>query len=138
MSSNVEKHLNAKLAATAGVASLVSSRIYPVHAPQDAVFPYIIYSRSSTRFINSQDGYTGTGVAMIVISSWAKSYSGAKALADVVRSAIDGWRDQTLSPKIDLASLVDESDIVLSPEDGSELPYAYGVSHDVDISFEES
>ena len=138
MSSNVEKHLNSKLLATTGVTALVSTRIYPVQAPQNASFPYIVYSRTATRFINAGDGYSGTGVASITLASWADSYMGAKALADTVRAGLDGWTDQTVLPKIDLASLIDESDVILSPEDGSELPIAYGVVHDVDISFEES
>lgn len=140
MSSNVEKHLTAKLAATAAVTALVSSRVYPVQAPQSADLPYIIYSRAATRFpsMKSEGASAGTGVATISLSSWASTYSAAKGLADAVRGAVDGWRDQTLEPKIDRGSVMDEADAILSPEEGKEMPEAYGVVHDIDVYFEES
>lgn len=138
MSSNAEKLLHTRLASNPLVSGLVASRVYPVIAPQNAALPYIVYSRNSTQNVNSASGYSGSAIAQITVSSWAKTYSGAKALADAVRAALNGWRDQGASPKIDLASIVDESDDLLAPEDGNELPEAYGVVHTIDLSFEES
>lgn len=136
MSSDAEKHLTNRLKRNSAVRTLISSRVYPVVAPSDASLPYLVYSRNSTEFINSSDGYTGSAIANITISSWASTYIGAKALADAVRAALDGWRDHGLSPKIDLASIVNESDAILSPEEGSEFPVAYGVMHTIELSFE--
>ena len=39
-----DRYIYAKLIADAGVAALVGTRIYPVIAPQDAVYPLITYS----------------------------------------------------------------------------------------------
>lgn len=138
MSSNAEKHLTNRLQNNAAVTALVVRRVYPVAAPQDAALPFIVYSRQSTEFVNNAEGYPGTGIAHVSVVSWGSTYQEAKSLADVVRAALNGWRDQGLNPKIDLSSIIDEADTILSPEEGSELPVAYGVVHTIALNFEEN
>ena len=138
MSSNVEKLLKSRLISNDAVTALAAGRVYPVMAPQKGDKPYVIYSRTSTEFITNSTGYAGTGMASLSVVSWGATYESAKALADAVRSALTRWRDQGANPKIDGVSLINESDVVLAPEEGKELPEAYGVAHELDISFEES
>jgi len=137
MSSNVEKHLKTMLCANDSLYGLVANRVYPIFSPSNVDLPYITYQRQSTSFINSQADFTGTGVASITVSSWASTYLGSKELADAVREAVRGWSDTGLVPKIDMAMLVDESDAFINPQDGNEFPEAYGVIHQVEVTFEE-
>jgi Protein of unknown function (DUF3168) len=89
-------YIYAKLTATAGVTALVSTRIYPVIMPQEAVFPAIIYSVSNKPLDkNSKDRSAAHDVATVVFNFWADikygqdAYTSLDAIDVAVRAAID-------------------------------------------------
>lgn len=89
---SLETGLRAELAADAGVSALVGGRIYPEYMPQDATYPAITYDRISTvrsQFLTGVDDFTQV---RIQVDCWDDSYSGVKALASAVKSALDGVR----------------------------------------------
>ena len=87
----VEKAINARLLASAGVIALVVARIYPELAPQNAVLPYIVYTRVDTEHLMTKDNAAALANARIQINSVAATYLAVKQLADQVRLALQGW-----------------------------------------------
>ena len=88
----IEQALQVYLKADTNVAALVSTRVYPGLAPQNAALPYITYERISTQRMMTHDGQNGLIGPRIQIDCWASAYSGAKTLADKVRLAINGYK----------------------------------------------
>lgn len=80
-----------RLNAWTDLTALVGTRIYPMQVPQGAVLPAVTYQRIST--IRAQDlrGSTGLADPRIQVDSWAESYTTAKAVAQEVRRALDGY-----------------------------------------------
>jgi len=139
----VETGLYTKLTATAGVTTLVSTRIYPLLAPDDATYPNVTYQKISAPRINTHDGPSGLAVCRFQINSWAVTtaskhgYQAAKEIADAIRVAIDGvsfaaWGTVVIQH----CTLLDESD-VFDPSPESEEIRVYGVRQDYEIWSEE-
>ncbi len=90
------------LAADAGIAALVSGKIYPFIIPQGQDAPAITYSQQSDAY---DQLLTNTGTikwALFDIDCWAFRYEDAIAAADAVESACVNYRGRlgTVSPSI--------------------------------------
>lgn len=89
---SLETGLREVLINNAGVTALVKKRVYPEIMPQDVTYPAITYERVSTvrnQHLSGVDEFTQVRVQ---VDCWDDSYSGVKALADAVKSALDGVR----------------------------------------------
>ena len=106
----MEEGLYAHLAADSGVAALVSTRIYPLVVPQDVDLPAIAYQRISGPRDHVHEGASGLVVARMQVTCHAWSYSGAKALAEAVRAATDGFSGTMGEVSVDAALLVNDRD----------------------------
>lgn len=90
-----DRYIYAKLIADAGVAALVSTRIYPVIAPQDAVYPLITYSAVYTPADNSKNEDATHDNCAFTLRCWAgdtptkSGYDMASDLDVAVRAALD-------------------------------------------------
>mgnify|MGYP003440650673 FL=1 len=90
-----DRYIYAKLIADAGVAALVSTRIYPVIAPQDAVYPLITYSAVYTPADNSKNEDATHDSCAFTLRCWAgdtptkSGYDMASDLDVAVRAALD-------------------------------------------------
>ena len=79
-----------------GVTDIVSTRIYPVTAPQGTAFPFVVYSTISSIPQNTKDVPAAVDHVRLQIDCYAKStasisgYDQAEQLAAAVRAAIDG------------------------------------------------
>lgn len=73
----------------ATVASLVSTRIYPVEAPQNAEAPYIVFSRISHDPHDTKSGVSKMDFVRVQIESYAGSYDTALSIDNAVRAALD-------------------------------------------------
>jgi len=105
---NIEEALYYHLSHTAGVTALVSTRIYPLVAPQDAARPYLVYQRISTPRVRSHSGPSGLAHPRFQITGVAASYSAARGLANAVRAALDGYSGAMGSaPGVQTAAFVD-------------------------------
>jgi hypothetical protein len=87
---SIETTLYATLANNATVAALVSTRIYPVPAPEQTAFPYLTYFNVAGSRISTLPG-VGDGVRKrIQINCNAETYAGSKALGSAVIGALEG------------------------------------------------
>lgn len=91
----IEELLRARLIADATVGGLVGQRVYPVVAPAKATLPAITYQRISGMRVQSHDGPTGLARPRFQFACMAKTYSGAKTLANAVRRCLDGYGGTT-------------------------------------------
>lgn len=87
----VEEALYTHLTDDAGVAALVSARVYPLVAPQDVARPYLVYQRISTPRVRSHSGPSGLAHPRFQITAVASTYGSARSLANAVRAALDGY-----------------------------------------------
>jgi len=89
----IEEALYAKLVATSGVTSLVSTRIYPVVAAQSvAGADYITYELVSGSPHHDMAGPEGLAWARVSYLCHSGSYANARAIAAAVLGALDGYR----------------------------------------------
>lgn len=80
--------LHSRLTTHAGTAGLVSTRVYPVIAPQNVVYPCIVYQRISG---TEQNGTTSIREARYQISCWGATFANAQSVAAQVRAALEEW-----------------------------------------------
>lgn len=97
--SDLEAGFVSLLTASTGVTTLIGSgsaaRLYPLLVPQGFDnYPAITYQVISENREPQLDKQNGLMQARIQINCWARSYSGAKALKEAVRNAIDGSDSQ--------------------------------------------
>ena len=87
---SLETGLYTALTADSTLSGLVGSRIYPEIMPQGVTYPAVSYQRVSTGRTNLLSGVDDFTEVRVIIDCWDDSYSGVKAVADAVKSAIDG------------------------------------------------
>lgn len=124
----IEEGLYDFLSTDGGISALVSTRVYPGTLPQNWTAPAISYQRISGNRVRNLSGPAGRAAPRIQIDCWADSYSGSKALATAVRSAMDGYAG--LMGTTTVGSVVLESDLDFYEPDTN----VYRVSMDFWIS----
>jgi hypothetical protein len=87
---DVEATLYSYLSTYAGLAALVSTRIYPMQLPQNVVLPACTYQKISGARTHSSSGTSILARPRVQIDTWATTYTDAKAVAAQVRLALDG------------------------------------------------
>jgi hypothetical protein len=87
---NAEGATRAAILASAPVAALVGTRVYPMMLPQGPAFPAIVYQRISTVPDMLVDG-PGFAPIRMQLSMWATTFDGARTLADAVVTALHGY-----------------------------------------------
>ena len=85
----IGKALYGKLSATAAVTALVSTRIFPDMATQDATYPFIVYTNDATQPTDVKDSASPLDVVTMSVMIYSKSYSQAQDIAAAVRTALD-------------------------------------------------
>jgi len=85
----IGKALYGKLSATAAVTALVSTRIFPDMATQDATYPFIVYTNDATQPTDVKDSTSPLDVVTMSVMIYSNSYSQAQDIAAAVRTALD-------------------------------------------------
>lgn len=85
----IGKALYGKLSATAAVTALVSTRIFPDMATQDATYPFIVYTNDATQPTDVKDSGSPLDVVTMSVMIYSNSYSQAQDIAAAVRTALD-------------------------------------------------
>ena len=85
----IGKALYSKLSSTTAVTALVSTRIFPESATQDATYPFIVYSVTDTEPTDIKDGVSPLDVVSVALMIYAESYAVAIDIAEKVRTALD-------------------------------------------------
>lgn len=115
---NLEEGLFAYLSTYAGLASLISTRVYPLVIPQGATLPCLTYQRISTTRAGSHDS---SGIGNELTSSrfqfdvWANTALSAKAISDQVRAALHGKKG-TMSSVTIQAGLSEDEQALFEPD----------------------
>lgn len=132
-----ETGLYSKLTGTAGVTALISARVYAITMPQNATLPAAVYYRVGTPRYRDLDGPDAIETPLFQITCWADDPAEAKAVADAIRTAIDGdsgtWGTCTIRE-----CAVEDEGYLEDISQGNEAARLYGYRLDVRISHEES
>ena len=88
---NVGQIIYGRLSAVAGVTALVSTRIYPDMAPQNAVFPYIVFQKLNTSPTDTKEGVSPLDKLLVQVDCYSNNYDNAHSLAAAVRTALDRY-----------------------------------------------
>lgn len=136
--STIEDLIFGRLSAFSGVTAIVgsgsSARIFPGFAEQDTAPPYIVYQRVAGPRVTVLDGASGLAQPVYQIDAYAGTKDAAKALADQIRIALNGFRGTVGSETAKGSTLLDDRDIF----EGSTDPRLYRVSADFRISHDEA
>ena len=92
-----------------GLSALIGTRIYPLRMPQNPTLPAVVYQRISTPRTYSHSGYSNLADPRFQFSVWAESYSGALAVAEQLRDAINGFTGSGSIP-VYSSQIANESD----------------------------
>lgn len=85
--------LYALLTANAGLTAAVATRIYPGIGAQDGAKPYVVFSvEDVTPQRDLAGNFMGLTRARVTVASFSTSDTDAKATADLVTAALDGFR----------------------------------------------
>lgn len=106
----IEDAIYSKVTTDTTLNSLISLRIYPVTADQDVDYPYITYSRISTRRINALVADTDITEARFQFDTWSKSYETLRSIADALRMEFQRFRGTVSSVVIEDCDIDEERD----------------------------
>lgn len=85
---SAETELYAALSGSAGLAALVSTRIYPDGIPEGSALPAIVYARASTNPVYGIGNQRFGEFARMAITAWATTRANADAAADEIQDAL--------------------------------------------------
>lgn len=106
----IEDGLYAHLIAYAGLAALIGDRVYPLKAPQDAIYPLLNYQRISGPRVHSHNGPSGLAHPRFQLTAWASSLIEAKLVVAQARAAVDGFKGTMGDVDINGCFVVNEID----------------------------
>ncbi len=106
----IESALYDRLAAAAGLTALVSTRIYPLQAPQGETAPYVVWQRIGGRRIGHLAGASGVALATFQVACYATTFLAARAVADQVRYALNGFNGTQTGQVVRVISIVTDRD----------------------------
>jgi hypothetical protein len=86
-----EKVIKTVLAAHAGTAALVGTRIYPVLMPQEPTYPCITYRQVDSSRLQGVQTNPGVARIRLQVTGWAKTYEETKSLAEQIRLALERY-----------------------------------------------
>jgi hypothetical protein len=132
-----EAFLYQRLTSQTAVSSLISSRVYPLIAPQGTPLPLVVYQRTAVERPQSLSGNVGNPMVTLQLTTYGTSYTSVKTIARAVRIAIDGWTGTTAGVTIQRSTLLTEADGVDMPADDQMLPY-YSVQQSFEFRIDET
>ena len=110
---SAETDLRALLVATAGVTTLVGTRIAADRIEQGAARPFVVFTRAGSEPLQCLDGSVLKTLVTLDVQCWADTRASAEAVADAVTAAVRGVLTQTViaraasyEPDLDLEAAV--------------------------------
>lgn len=92
---SIESALYDRARTFAGLSALVGTRIYPNLQPQQVADKSVTFRRISSQRVSAMGADTGLVRARYQFDAWAKTYDGARAIADQLRLAFQRWNTTT-------------------------------------------
>lgn len=96
------------------LAGLVSTRVYPDRAVQQATLPYIIYTAIDTQPTDTKDGASALDIVRVQVDTFASTYDSANTISERVRTVLDRKTGTVGTLSIDSMHFVNE---ISSPPD---------------------
>lgn len=93
----IEADLYTRLTGHAGLSALVSTRVYPLLAPQDATLPYVTYQRISAPVLHTFARGAPATQARFQFDAYAASGLSAQQVAAQLRTALIAMTSDTVS-----------------------------------------
>ena len=132
-----EAVLRSALVANNAVSALIGSRVYPVIAPATASLPFVTWRRVAIRRQQTLGGPSGMPVTSVEYSIFGTTYEQARAVADAMRSVLDGYGGTANNTEVKQTSLEQESDDFVTLG-GAELPPAFQITQQYDVFWQET
>lgn len=88
---NCEAAIYGILSGDATLTALVSTRIYPEAAPQNAANPLIVYSESTPEFNDNKSGVSHLDVNLVQVDVYASTISVRNTIGARVRTLLDRY-----------------------------------------------
>ena len=70
----------------------ITTRCYPGKIPQNPEYPLIVYHKVTGMRDHHLQGPSGLAHPRFQVEAWATTYDAAKALANAIRGALDGYK----------------------------------------------
>jgi hypothetical protein len=96
----IEAVVFGRLSTYAGLTALVSTRVYPAVAPQNATIPFLTYRRISAIRQSGMGEDIGIVAARFQLDAIASAYTTMRSVMTQARLAMQRWRDGSSSPEV--------------------------------------
>lgn len=110
----IEEALYTHLTTHAGLTALVGDRVYPLALPGGVTLPAVTYQRISGPRERSHDGRR-LAHPRYQVTVWAETYLAARAVAEQVRLALDGFVGQ-LGGTVQATALLEDDRELRDPQ----------------------
>lgn len=90
---SAETLLRDVLAASAELAAVVGTRVYPDAMPEESPYPAVVYTRTGTEPIVTIDGTVHGAFVQLQVAAWATTRTAADDAADAVEIALQSGGD---------------------------------------------
>jgi hypothetical protein len=119
----MEEAIIARLLADAGVAAIVTTRVFSGSRPQNAALPAAVLNRISGGPLYADDGEVGLEQGRIQVDCWAETYSGAKLLARAVTACLSAFDGTVGVTTFEFIELENERDLREGGSDAAAYPF---------------
>ena len=132
---SIETAIRAILTGASGVTDLVSTRIYPIAAPQSVDRPFIVYELEGTEPVDSLTGTSTLTFSSFHISIWSDSYATTKSVSAAVLEALGDYTGTSDTINIDWLRHDNTMDVDAWTADGAEFPL-YGIDQIYNVAYQ--
>lgn len=123
--------LVARLKATAAVTDLVGQRIFPDEVPQGKLFPAVFYmtvSDTKDHFITEMSSLESPNIQL---TTYADTKDGAAAVAEAIKTAINGYQGTLSGISIQCIKLINELPSMYKSADGTTQMFTHDLEFEV-------
>jgi len=104
----IEACLFSKLSTTASLSSVVSSRIFPLIAPENTTLPFVTYQIINSDIPRNLNGRSGVRSARFQINAFANSYLSAAQIIQIIKDVLCGSTFTEFGIKVSQAAIYND------------------------------
>lgn len=108
---NIGPAIYSILTSDATIGGYVSTKVYPLAAPQNTAMPYITYQLVSDKPNKNKDRVTSIETLRVQIDVIAKTYENVGQIADAIVNALSFYSGTVAGITIDIITFEDENDL---------------------------
>jgi len=114
--------VSARLTTHADSAPVFGTRVFPVIAPQNTLYPLLCYRRLSVQVPTALSGTVERPVVTLEVKIYDRTYAGAVDAAKGARKALNGFRGTLGNCTVQRTTFTGETDNAEIPMDAQMLP----------------